>query len=89
MKKQTREQKIAFLERMLRQCPDVMTPKSVFKWTHFGRNRVYEMLKSGELPSYTFQGGYIITKEDLIEYLVEHSDDAPPKKFAIKGGEQK
>ncbi len=85
----TKEQKTECLRNMLRGCPEVMTPKSIFKWTHFGRNKVYELLKSGELPSFAFQGGYIVSKEDLIEYLVEHSDDAPRKSFTIKEGKKK
>ncbi len=80
----TKEQKISCFTDMLKNCPEIMTPKSVFKLTHLGRNKVYELLKTGELRSFPYQGGYIIAKEDLINYLAEHSDDKPRKYFSIK-----
>ncbi len=87
--KMTKEEKISELERMLRKCPEMLTPKKVCHWSPLGRNRVYELIKSKELRSFIFQGSYIITKDDLIDYLAEHSEDDSPKHYAVrKGGEQ-
>lgn len=54
----------------------------VSRWSPFGKNRVYEMIHTGELRSFFYQGGYIISKDDLIDYLIEHCDDEPPRAFA-------
>lgn len=76
-----REEKRKELERLLRKCPEILTPSKVAKWSPLGRNRVYELLKSGELRSFPYQGGYIIGKEDLIDYLTEHCDDNAGRTF--------
>ena len=50
MKEQmTRNELITELERMLRNAPDLMTPMKVSKCTPIGKNRVYEIIKNGEL----------------------------------------
>ncbi len=85
----TREDKVLELERMLRKCPDILTPIKVSNWSPLGKNKVYELIKIGELRAFVYQGSYIISKEDLIEYLVEHSDDTPKKSFSIRGGDRK
>ena len=76
-----RSEKRAELKRMLRRCPEILTPAKVSKWSPFGRNRVYELLKSGELRSFRFQGGYIISKDDLLDYLADHCDDETGRTF--------
>ncbi|MBO5938441.1 MAG: helix-turn-helix domain-containing protein [Clostridia bacterium] len=78
------EKRKAF-ENLLFGAPEVMTPMQVAKWTPYGRNTVYAMLKSGELPSIQYRGSYLISKSDLIDYMVAHADDTPRKRFAIKG----
>ena len=43
------EKRKAF-EKLLAGAPEVMSPLQVSKWTPYGRNTVYAMLRSGELP---------------------------------------
>lgn len=86
----TREEKIIALERMLRKCPEVLSPMKASRCSPFGKNRVYELIKSGELRAFIYQGAYIIAKSDLIEYLADHSDDKSARRYTIaKGGKQK
>lgn len=72
------------IERMLKGCPDILTPAKIVNWSPFGRNRVYELLKSGELRSFSYCGKYIVSKIDLIDYLVEHCDDDSGRTFRTK-----
>ena len=83
-----KEEKRKELERMLRRCPEVLSPIKVSRWSPFGKNRVYEMIHTGELRSFVYQGGYIISKDDLIDYLIEHCDDEPPRSFARGGSDE-
>ena len=69
------------LEHLLRKCPNILTPAKVAKWSPLGKNKIYELLKSGELRSFTYQGGYIISKADLIDYLAEHCEDNAGRGF--------
>ena len=69
------------LEHLLRKCPDILTPAKVAKWSPLGKNKVYELLHNGELRAFTYQGGYIISKADLIDYLAEHCDDDAGRGF--------
>ena len=69
------------LEHLLRKCPDILTPAKAAKWSPLGKNKIYELLKSGELRSFTYQGGYIISKADLIDYLAEHCEDNSGRGF--------
>ena len=68
----TRDEKVAEFERMLAKVPDVMSPLKAC--SPFGKNRIYELIKSKELRAFVFQGSYIIAKTDLIETIVDHSD---------------
>ena len=77
-----KEEKRKELERMLRRSPEILSPIKVSRWSPFGKNRVYEMIHTGELRSFVYQGGYIISKDDLIDYLIEYCDDEPPRAFA-------
>ena len=61
-----------------------MSPLQVSKWTPYGRNTVYSMLRSGELPSIQYRGTYLISKAELVEYMTAHADDTPRKRFTIK-----
>ena len=72
------------IERMLRRCPDILTPRQVANWSPFGVNRVYELLRSGALRSFSYCGKYIVAKDDLIDYLVEHCEDDSGRTFRIR-----
>ena len=52
------EKRKAF-EKLLAGAPEVMSPLQVSKWTPYGRNTVYAMLRSGEFPSIPV---YILSK---------------------------
>ena len=78
------EKRKAF-EKLLAGAPEVMSPLQVSKWTPYGRNTVYAMLRSGELPSIQYRGAYLISKAELVEYMAAHADDTPRKRFTIKG----
>ena len=86
----TKEEKIIQLKKMLREAPEIMTPIKVSRFSPLGKNHVYELIKSGELRSFIYQQSYIIAKCDLIEYLVEHSDDEPRRTISLSkvGDEQ-
>ena len=51
---------------LLRGAPDVLTPSKIVKWTPFGKNRVYQLINSGELRSFQYRGSHIVTKADLM-----------------------
>ena len=78
----TRKELTAEFERMLRKAPELMTPIKVSRWSPISKNRVYELIKSGELRSVIYQGGYLVGKDDLISCLVDHCNDKNRKKFA-------
>ena len=82
--KTTREERINDFEKMLRKAPDIMSPIKVAKFSPFGKNRVYEMIHTGELKAYIYQNTYIIAKIDLIEYLADHCEDASKRTYTIK-----
>ena len=83
----TKEEKIVELNRMLRNCPEILTPIKASRFSPFGTNKLYDLIKKKELQAFVYQGSYIIAKIDLIEYLAEHSDDESPKAYSIvKGG---
>ena len=81
----TRNEFITELERMLKNAPDLMTPLKVSECTPLGKNRVYELIKSGEIRSIIFQNSYIVAKADVIEYLAEHAEDKNRRYFALTG----
>ncbi len=53
------------LENLLRKCPDILTSAKAARWSPLGKNKIYELLKSRELRSFKYQGGYIISKATL------------------------
>ena len=81
----TNEERREAVARLLKNAHEVLTPREVAKWTHYGRNTVYAMLRSGELPSIQYRGTYLISKAELVEYMTAHADDTPRKRFTIKG----
>ena len=78
-----REYRRKKLERMLKKCPDQLRPSDVPNWFPIGKNLVYRLIAEGELRSYRMTYGYIIRKEDFIEYLLEHCDESR-KYFSVK-----
>ena len=66
------EQKTSGLRRLLRDCPEVLTPIQAARWTHQSKNTVYALIHSGALPAYPYR-----SKSDLIDYLAAHTDDKP------------
>ena len=60
-KAMTREEKIIELERMFKNCPEMLSPIKVSRWTPLGKNRVYELIKSKELKSFI----YNCSKEEI------------------------
>lgn len=79
----TRQEKIAQFEKMLRRAPEIMSPMKVAKFSPFGKNKVYELIKTKELKAYVYQNAYIIAKIDLIEYLADHCEDGSLRYFGI------
>ena len=62
-------------QKLLKKCPDILTPMKVARWSPIGKNTIYAALKSGEIESYNYKGGYIFTKDALIDYLVTTTND--------------
>ena len=87
-KAMTREEKIIELERMFKNCPEMLSPIKVSRWTPLGKNRVYELIKSKELKSFIYQGAYMISKVDLLEYLADHSEEQGVRHYRINNGGQ-
>ena len=48
------------------------------------KNAVYDLIHTGELRSFRYRDSYIIAKDDLIEYLLDHADDADTRGFRRK-----
>ena len=84
----TKEEKIQELERMFKNCPEILTPIKASRFTPIGKNGIYELIKKQELRAFNYRGSYLIAKADLIEYLADHSDDESPKHFSIGKGRQ-
>ena len=63
------------LEKMLKNCPDCITPAQAAGWSPFGKNKIYTLINSGEIPSYNIGGTHCIAKSDLIAYICEHAND--------------
>lgn len=74
----------AKLQKMLKKCPEVLTPMKAVKWAPVGKNTLYAAIKSGEIESFTYKGGYIITKDALIDYLVKTAGDKG-RTFTLRG----
>lgn len=63
------------LETILKKCPYILTPIKAARWSPVGRNTIYAALKNGEIEHYIYKGGYIFTKDALIDYLVKTAND--------------
>ena len=73
------------LEWLLRGCPDILSPIQAARWTKKSKNTIYALLKSGELRSFVMRGAHLISKLDLIDYLLLHADDTDGKRFRVGG----
>ena len=72
------------LDKRFNRCPNMMSPNTVRRWTVYGENTIYRLIKSGELKSITYQGRYIVAKSDLLEYLCAHCDEPNRRKYHLK-----
>lgn len=80
----TQEQQKIKLQKMLKKCPEMLTPMKAVKWAPIGKNTLYAAIRSGEIESFVYKGGYIITKDTLIDYLVKTADQKG-RSFTIRG----
>ena len=82
--KMNQEKQREAYEKMLKKCPDILTPMKANRWSPVGKNTIYTALKNGEIESYTYKGGYIFTKDAFIDYLVKTTNDKG-KRYTIRG----
>ena len=80
----TRQERIAQFEKMLRRAPEIMSPMKVARFSPFGKNKVYELIKTKQLKAYVYQNAYIVAKIDLIEYLADHCEERGLRSFGIQ-----
>ena len=80
----SQEQQKVKLQKMLKKCPEVLTPMKAVKWAPIGKNTLYAAIRSGEIETFLYKGGYIITKDALIDYLVKTADQKG-RRFTIRG----
>ena len=78
-----RERRRKMLDRMLNKCPDHMKPTEVPQWFPIGKNTVYQLIADGKLRSHRMTYGYVILKEDFIEYLLDSCDESH-RNFGVK-----
>ena len=72
------------LGKMLKNCPDILKPLEARKWMPIGKNAIYDSIKSGELEAYVYKGGYIISKDAVIDYILRTSKNVT-RKIALAG----
>lgn len=82
--KMNQEKQRQAYEKMLKKCPDILTPMKAARWSPVGKNTIYAALKNGDIESYTYKGGYIFTKDALIDYLVKTASDKG-RGYSIRG----
>ena len=80
----TYEEKITELRRMLSDIPEILSPAEASRCSPYGKNKIYELIKTKELPAFAFQGKYILAKKDLIECIVRNSDTPSNRVARIK-----
>ena len=77
----TNEERRETVARLLKNAPEVLTPREVANWTRYGKNTVYAMLKDGILPckdSGKRTRQYTIRRDDVITCLENlHTYDIP------------
>ncbi len=77
------EQKVK-LTKMLQKCPELLSPMKAVKWSPVGKNTLYAAIRSGEIESFVYKSGYIITKDSLIEYILKTANNKG-RTFTIRG----
>ena len=78
------EKQKAKLQKMLKKCPGVLTPMKAVKWAPVGKNTIYAAIRAGEIETFVYKGGYIFTKDALIDYLVKTAEQKG-RRFTIRG----
>ncbi len=68
------EKQRKIIEKMMKKCPEILTPKKATEWAPVGKHTIYRAIQSGELEAYVYKGGYIISKDALIDFLVKTAD---------------
>lgn len=53
----------------LRDCPDILTPIQLKEFLNVGKNRIYDMLQTGEIKSIRIGKQYWIPKKYINIYL--------------------
>ena len=71
-------------QKMLKKCPDILRPMKAARWSPVCKNIIYAALKNDEIESYSYKGGYIFTKDALIDYLVKTANDSG-RRYTIRG----
>ena len=64
--KQIRE----IFEKMLVDCPEVLSPAKAIKGSPLGKNSIYKALKNGEIDYFLYKGSYLFTKDAFIDFLI-------------------
>ena len=62
----TNEERREAVAKLLKNAPDVLTSREVAKWSRYGRNTVYAMLKDG-----TFHGYVCTSKKETAQAIGE------------------
>ncbi len=71
----TTEKQRKIIEKMMKKCPEVLTPMKAAKWAPIGKNKIYAAIQNHTLEAYVYKGGYIFSKDALIDYLVNTADE--------------
>ena len=61
---------------MATRLPDVLTPKQVAEYLQLGRDKTYQMLKSGELPCARIGRTYRIQRRALDDWLARRAAES-------------
>ena len=61
---------------MATKLPDVLTPKQVADYLQLGRDKTYQMLRSGELPSVRLGRTYRIQRLALDDWLARRAAES-------------
>ena len=54
---------------MFEQCPDLLTIKDLQQILHIGRNRAYDLIRSGEVQSFKIGTTFRIPKASVVAYV--------------------
>lgn len=81
----TQENAKVKLEKMLKKCPEILSPMKATRWAPIGKNAIYAAIKNGEIESFVYKGSFNITKDALIDYLVKTANDKG-RIYTLRGG---